>query len=292
MKKHSWEMMPVSKSVSQIEFTDVPGGWEQYIMLTSDRHHDNAYSRNKLEKKHLDMALERNAPIIDIGDLFCAMQGRNDRRRSRDELKHEFAEADNYFDLILDEAEEFYSPYAHLFTVMAHGNHETAVRRHSGIDLTYNIARRLRRIGGEIWPRPGAYGGYIKLRVTAGRSSTLNLRFFHGAGGAAPVTKGVIQSQRRSQMWPDANIIVCGHTHEAFAVPWSQERINTRGKIYNAIQWHIQLPSYKDEYYNGGEFHIERGGGPKPLGCAWLKLTYDTHKRGNSLHVLSELDIE
>src|SRR5210317_372166 len=135
----SWTVEPVTGGVFQLSFSDIKAGWEQYILLSSDRHHDNAYSNNALEKQHLDLALERNAPILDIGDLFCAMQGRNDSRRSRDELRDYLTEADNYFDLLLDEAEEFYAPYAHLFAVTATGNHETAVRKHSGIDLTYNI---------------------------------------------------------------------------------------------------------------------------------------------------------
>jgi hypothetical protein len=288
MTKNNWIVEPVNKSAYQISFAAVKAGFEQYVLLTSDRHHDNAYADWKLEKRHLDMALERNAPIVDIGDLFCAMQGRNDKRRSRAELRHEFAEADNYFDLLLDEAEEFYAPYAHLFTVLAHGNHETAVRRHSGIDLTYNIARRMRDAGGEWWPRAGGYGGYIKFKFDGGRTMSKFLRYYHGSGGSAPVTKGVIQTNRRAVMYPDANIIATGHIHEAWVMPIMQERITSYVNQFNAVQWHVQCPTYKDEFKHRGEFHIERGGGPKPLGCVWLKFSYTDKKIG----IVAELDIQ
>ena len=291
-----WTVSPIykaanSKPVFEVMFLDVRAGWEQYVLLTGDRHHDNKYSLNSLEKKHLDLAAERNAPIIDIGDLFCAMQGRNDRRQSRDELRAELAEADNYFDLLLDSAESFYTPYAHLFAVMGTGNHETAVRRNVGLDLTYNIAKRLRRSSGNLWPLHGGYGGYTVFKFDTGKMFRKRLRYFHGAGGSAPVTKGVIHTNRRAVMWPDADIIAAGHTHEAFVLPITQERISERGVIRQMIQWHIQVPSYKDEYGNSSEWATERGSGPKPLGCAWLHFSYNSSNDNRGIDVRAELDI-
>ncbi len=287
----SWTVEPVNGGVFQLSFTEIKAGWEQYILLTSDRHHDNAHTNNALEKQHLDLALERNAPIIDIGDLFCAMQGRNDRRRSRDQLRADLAEADNYFDLMLDEAEEFYAPYAHLFAVTAIGNHETSVRQHSGIDLTYNIARRMRDAGGQRWPYAGKYGGYIKLTFDAGKTFSRYLKWFHGSGGGGPVTKGVIQTNRRAVIYPDADIIATGHIHEAWVVPIKQERISQRGKRSERIQWHVQCPTYKDEFSGGEGWHVERGGPPKPLGCAWLKLSYASSSKHRDINIRAELDI-
>ena len=43
--------------------------WEQWILLTSDRHWDNPKSDRRLQTKHLQLAKERNALIIDNGDL-------------------------------------------------------------------------------------------------------------------------------------------------------------------------------------------------------------------------------
>ena len=60
-----------------------------WVLLTSDRHHDNPHCNQELEKKHLDQAVEREAVIIDYGDLFCAMQGKYDRRHSKDDIRPE-----------------------------------------------------------------------------------------------------------------------------------------------------------------------------------------------------------
>jgi len=114
---NEWTVEQLQPNVHRINFDNVREGWEQYVLLTADRHHDSPKTKQSLEKIHLDMALERNAPIIDVGDLFDAMQGRDDRRRSRAESRPEDATKDNYFDLLVDGAERFYAPYAHLFAV-------------------------------------------------------------------------------------------------------------------------------------------------------------------------------
>lgn len=67
-----------------ITIDGIKAGWEQWVLLRSDVHHDNPKCDQKLEKKHLDQAKEYNAIIIDNGDLFCAMQGKYDKRASKD----------------------------------------------------------------------------------------------------------------------------------------------------------------------------------------------------------------
>lgn len=41
-----------------------------WVLLSFDRHHDNPKSDNRMERRHLEQARERNAIIIDGGDLF------------------------------------------------------------------------------------------------------------------------------------------------------------------------------------------------------------------------------
>jgi hypothetical protein len=64
-----------SRDIHTITFNErLTKSGPQYILLTGDRHWDNPHSNWKLQKEHLELAKERNAPIIDIGDFFCAMQ--------------------------------------------------------------------------------------------------------------------------------------------------------------------------------------------------------------------------
>lgn len=268
----SWQVEKVSENVHTIRFDDVKKGWKHSIMLSADRHHDNIHSLWALERQHLDRALEVNAPVIDIGDLFCAMQGKYDPRADRSALRKEH-QGEDYFDQLINTAADFYSPYADIIAVMGKGNHETSTLKHHQLDLTNNLARRLR----EASTRPdtantGGYGGWVMLRFqNSTRSQTLKLKYHHGYGGGGPVTKGVIQANRRAVYLPDADFIVTGHIHEGWSVPNKRERVSERGVIYQDNQWHISVPTYKDEYASGfGGFHIEKGRPPKPTGCVWL----------------------
>lgn len=251
-------------------------GDEQYVLLTADRHWDNPHSDRRLQKEHLDMARERNAPIIDIGDFFCAMQGKFDPRRSMDDIRPEHVGQD-YLGLLLDTAEEWFAPYADLFAVMGTGNHETAILKNNGLDLTRQIARKLRNRSGKDWPVAGHYGGYVRFRFRVAGETKISktLKYYHGSGGGGPVTKGVIQTNRRGVYIPDADIIATGHIHEQWLVTTVKERINNLGSITLQNQYHVCVPTYKEEYDKGqAGFHVERGRPPKPVGCVWMKFSY------------------
>ena len=104
-----------------------------------------------------------------------------------------------------------------------------------------------------------------------------NLKYFHGAGGGGPVTRGVIQTNRQAVYLPDADIVVNGHTHDAWYMPIQRERISDQGIIYQDIQHHIRTTSYKDEYKDGkGGWHVETWRPPKPIGAAWLRFYYES----------------
>ena len=51
-----------------------------------------------------------------------------------------------------------------------------------------------------------------------------------------------------------------------------RSRISNRGIPYSDTQWHIQLPTYKDDYANTEGWAIEKELGPKPLGGWWIDL--------------------
>ena len=98
------------------------------------------------------------------------------------------------------------------------------------------------------------------------------MKYFHGAGGGGPVTRGVIQTNRMAVFLPDADFILSGHTHDSWVVPIARERISKAGRIYQDEQIHIRSATYKDEYGDGySGLHVERGAPPKPLGGWWLR---------------------
>lgn len=73
----AWRINRLSSNVHEIHIDFAKNKeWEQWVLLRSDVHHDNPKCNQQLERQHLDEALEYDAPIIDNGDLFCAMQGK------------------------------------------------------------------------------------------------------------------------------------------------------------------------------------------------------------------------
>jgi len=258
---------------------DVKAGWEQWVLLTSDNHHDSRYCVRSLEKQHLDLAREREAVILNFGDLFCAMQGKYDPRSSMDDIRPEDVGQD-YLDRIVQHAAEFYGPYADLFLLLGKGNHETNIRKRHGIDLTSNLVHHLNTSYNGAC-HVGGYGGWVRFMFTLNttKRQSVKLKYFHGSGGGGSVTRGVIQHNRQAVYLPDADIVCGGHTHDAWILPRGRERLSAGGKVYKDLVWFVRIPGYKDEYNDGSEgYHIERGGDPRPVGAAWLRFYYDAHK--------------
>lgn len=250
-----------------------------WVLLSFDRHHDNPKSDNVMELRHLRQARERNAVIIDGGDLFCAMQGKYDPRSDKRDVKPEHQKGD-YLDSLVKTAADFYGPYADLFAIMAPGNHETNISKRHETNLTERLVTMLNdRHGSKI--HVGGFSGWVKFQLLlSGEARVVNLWYHHGYGGDAPVTKGTIQTSRQSVYLPDAHIVATGHTHNEWQFPIPRIRLTNKGKVYHDEQLHLKVPSYKEEYVDGyGGWHIERGGPPKPTGAVWLKMSLRKSKK-------------
>jgi hypothetical protein len=236
------------------------------VMLTADRHWDNPKSDHALQLKHLEWAKERDALIVDVGDLFCAMQGKGDRRASKGDIRPEH-DTPNYLGALSKTAAEFFEPYAKHIAVFFHGNHETSVIKHKEYDLTERLSHDINRAGGQ--SQKMGYSGFVQVQFIRGRASfSWTMYCAHGSGGGGPVTKGVIGTNRRAVFQPDADIVATGHIHESWVMEITRERVLQSGQTYIDTQTHIQIPTYKEEYLSHKGWHVERGAPPKPMG-AW-----------------------
>ena len=262
----------VGPNVHTLRFENIKAGWEQWALLTGDRHHDNLHTRHDLEREHLEQAKARKAFVLDVGDSFCAMQGKYDPRADQSQLRPE-DRGNNYLDNLVKNAAAFYGPYAHLFTVWGQGNHETSILNRHNTNLTDRLVHRLNSDGGGQC-FVGGYGGWLALQFVLWGTQTarINLKYHHGAGGGGPVTRGVIDTNRQAVYLPDADIVVNGHSHDQYYLPIARERLTMDGKVSRDIVHFIRTGTYKDEYGDGSKgFHIEKGRPPKPLGAVWLR---------------------
>ena len=273
-----WTVDRLGPDAHQIEFEEnfQEEGWEQWLLVTGDRHWDNRHSDWDLQKKHLELAKERNAPVIDVGDFFCLMQGKYDKRKSSDALR-DIHRGEEYFDDIPRTAVDFFKPYASQFAVIGHGNHETAIIKHHQTDVLARFAYRLNsETGSNV--QVGGYGGYVKIRfVLPGgvKRKSLWVRYHHGHGGGGRVTRGTLISQRNAEIYGDADIVVTGHIHERWRMEIVREKITDYGKVVLKPQIHLCTSTYKQEYNIQGGWHYERGAPPKPLGGWWVRFTWD-----------------
>jgi hypothetical protein len=265
-----------------------PAGWEQYVLLMSDNHHDSPLCDRKLEKKHLDEAKQKNAWILFGGDQFDVMQGRKDPRSSYDNLDAAL-KGDDYLDRVVRFNSEFYAPYADNILLFSRGNHETSALKHYGVDLTSNLVYRMRTEYG-CKAAAGGYGGWVRFLFTMDTTKrfSLNLKYFHGAGGAAPVTRGAIQTNRQAVYLPDADVVWNGHNHQGYVIMIQRERISEAGKVYQDCQWHVRTPGYMNGYGDGSKgWAVESGMAPTPLGCVWLRL----FREGNRIRITATQDV-
>lgn len=276
-----WTAEKQSEVATAIRVTyQAKSGWEQWGLLTADRHMDNAHSDLSLQRLHLDQAKERDAFVIDIGDLFCAMQGKGDRRSAKSDLRIENKDS-HYLNSLVEFAHTFLTPYADNLALLAEGNHETAITKHHEYSLLDGLVYALRHSGsGAV---RGGYRGYIRFYFEpegGGKRMSRLAYYHHGSGGGGPVTKGVIQASRKAVYMPDADYVWSGHIHEQWQFPIERVRLLASGKEIRDTQYHVQLPTYKDEYTNeSGGWHHETGKPPKPIGAWWIRFYYSTRTK-------------
>jgi len=252
------------------------------VLLLSDIHWDNPKCKRDLLKKHLDQAKEIGADILLNGDTFCLMQGAYDPRKNKSDIRPEHNKA-NYLDAVVNDAVQWFSPYAHLIKVVGYGNHETNILKRQETDVIERFVYGLNSTN-ETNVEVGGYGGWIVYSFHRTKTTKISYRikYFHGSGGGGVVTKGTIQFNRMSSMIENADMVWMGHVHEDHELSYTVERINSSNKVELKEILMIRTPTYKEEYNEGkGGWHVERGAPPKALGGRWLELHPEYAQKDN-----------
>ena len=251
---------------------------ENRLALLSDVHWDNPKCDRKMLKAHLEYCKENQIPIFINGDFFCLMQGKYDPRRNKKDILPEHNKA-NYIDAVIEDAVEYWSPYAHLLTVIGYGNHETAIIKNLETDPLQRFVDLLNYTN-KTNVQTGGYGGWLVLRYYYYESTILskNLKYHHGLGLGGIVTRGAINLTRALEMYENMDVFVMGHIHENSCRNDVRDSIhyNTGKRIYEIEQKQIHLAitgTYKEEYQDGAfGWHVERGAPVKPVGGRILML--------------------
>jgi hypothetical protein len=268
-----WTIEKKSANVHCLTFDGIAAGWEQWVLLMSDEHWDNVDCDRSLLKKHHEQAVERDAPILKFGDIFCAMQGKYDRRADKSALRPEHKSGE-YLDSLVRTAAEWYAPYAGHIVLMGQGNHETGVISRHETNLLDRLAAELRARGGIA--TTGGYGGWVRFCFVANKTKRFSrkLYYHHGSGADPQVTKGTISFSRMSEMY-NADFYVSGHIHQRMTVDTVRAHLNESNIVERRPVSFIRTGTYKDEFKDGAMgYHIEKARGPRPLGGWWMRWTY------------------
>jgi hypothetical protein len=253
--------------------------WSAWMLFMADVHWDNPRCRRDMLKRHLDEAVERQARVFVLGDLFDVMGGRDDPRRSKGKVRPEHG-VDDYTDRVIADCAAWWAPYGAALELVTPGNHETALLKRLETDMTGRLVAALRATGSGV--AAGTYQGWIRIlaedqRHGRGWRQALRVRYHHGHGGGGVVTKGTLWPQRRAAWWPDADLVVTGHIHEQWSFPVTRERLTDAGRVVQDTQLHLQTATYKDDANEGTGWAVEQGHPPKPLGAWWVRIGYDRH---------------
>ena len=239
--------------------------------MLSDIHWDNPKCDWKILKRDLDYCLENNIPVMINGDFFCLMQGKGDRRGNKSDIRPEHNNA-KYLDSIVETAVEWWSPYAHILTVIGYGNHETAIIKWQETDLLQRFVDLLNyRNGSSV--QTGGYGGWLIINQSFNHTvhMTTKIKYFHGSGGGGVVTKGALNLTRALEMYEDFDVFTMGHIHENAARNDVRDTVTFHSKTgyrHHHKDMHLMLTgTYKEEYGDGSKgWHVERGAPVKPTG--------------------------
>lgn len=249
------------------------------VLLISDLHWDNPHCDRDLLSKHLNEAVKGGHDVLINGDMFCLMQGKYDGRRSKSEIRPEHNNS-RYLDAVIETAVEWFKPYAHNIKLVGYGNHETSILRHCETDVIERFVTLLNSTTGSNI-QVGGYGGWVIYQHWRGSvvSNAYKIKYFHGAGGGGPVTKGAINFNRMATMIEGADAIWMGHVHESTEITYTLEGLNNRNNVELRDVLMIRTPAYKEEYNEGkGGWHVERGAPPKPCGGRWLEIYFERDK--------------
>lgn len=235
------------------------------LFVTSDVHFDSLECNREVFMRDLTRAKEEDALIFLVGDFFDAMQGRFDPRRSYEDLREEYKRSD-YYDVIVDDAVDKLKEFAPNLLLVADGNHELSVLKNANVNILNRFTSQMNAHGGTALR--GGYGGLILIKAGDVR---IKIKYFHGSGGEAPVTRGAIQTNRQAVFLPDYELILNGHSHHMYWIPIVRERLTSEGQHYFDIQHHVRTPGYVQSYGDGSAgWTVTRGGVPKPLGGAFI----------------------
>jgi len=241
------------------------------FLFVSDVHFDSMKCDREMLTRHFDQAKKDKAKIFVFGDWFDLMQGKYDPRGNYSDLRPEYKSI-TYLDDVIEDSARYLAQYKEEIVFIGRGNHETSIEKRLHTSPLDRLAAIHNYNGGNVMI--GGYSGWLIFNLmrsgkAAGQSK---VHFHHGYGGNAPRSKGVLGVDIDQMQFPDANVIVRGHTHQKWHVPVVVDRINEKGTCYQQRIHHIRTGSYKKLGDRFAGWAVEKNFNTPTLGGWWLEI--------------------
>lgn len=224
------------------------------LRLMSDLHIGAAHVDYKLINREIKEAVDRNDRVLINGDLLDLILPKDAKRYDATSVHPRIAKHHSPINAAVDWAVELFAPAAHLIDMIGVGNHETAVQKWHSVDPTLLIIIRLEQIAHQRNPEHvihyGGYTGFVDYRIKYPQTSGGRwvLYYHHGSGGAAPVTKGIIDFSRRD-VFIDSDMVWMGHRHNRLVVTIEKLRCPLKGDNPDVRSvHHVMTGAYFDTY--------------------------------------------
>ena len=225
------------------------------LCLMSDLHIGGMHVDYDLINQELADAKKRGAKILINGDVFDAVLP-GDRKRYRPNNLHPrlYSAGDDMIGESIRWAYEILMPYRDDIIMIGDGNHDDAVARYHHIEPVKHLIVMLNGLDGKI--QYGGYHGFIHVQMqpfTHTHYGHYVIHYHHGAGGAAPVTKGAITFSRAAMWIEGADAIWRGHTHHRQAgrdnkVSFNKSISNPENRVTTRDVLTLRTGSYFDTY--------------------------------------------
>jgi len=286
MKLHAEAL---SDNVHLFEYTDCRSNDVVPTLFCSDIHLDSIGCKRDILKKHFDEVKHANGLIFIFGDLLDVMGSYGDRRLQREDIDPQFIQhGRTYLDLVAEYTIEFLKPYAQNIALISYGNHEKTINKFHNHDILRSIVWAL-NAEPKVNIQLGAYSGYVFFRMQ--RANNVNLvtkiiHYHHGFGGSAKRSKGMLDVQIEAIKYPDADILVRGHTHQKWFDPsTARMSVTSKGRIYKDKVKYIQSGSYVDGIGEGKSgWAVEKNFNPTDIGGWFVDFTFKLSHGSKAIH--------
>lgn len=182
------------------------------LLLTSDHHLDSPHSDHELIRAEMERWPDARCAMN--GDLFDLILPRDAKRYMPSAVHPKILGRDDPLDAAVELAADVLAPFAARIDLIGYGNHEKAAERYHSTDAVRRLLTELAARGVEHRICYGGYTGFLDYRIDFGGKSRARLvvYYHHGSGGSAPVTKGMIDFNRKAA-WVDSDVVWLGHKH-------------------------------------------------------------------------------